>query len=121
MEDDLSEIKERGKIISMYADKEIENLVKTPNIIVKIGEHKVPSFNITMTGYESACGNILSEQLDKAVMLFTIRGDRVRLSFRSKEYQDPTSLELAQALGGGGHKCAAGADISFKDFLNMIV
>lgn len=120
LNNNLEEIKEKGKIISMYADKEIENLVKTKSIAVQIGKHKVPAFNITMTGYESACGNILSENLDKAVMLFTIQGDHVRLSFRSKEHQSPSSLELAQLLSGGGHKCASGADISFKDFLDMI-
>jgi uncharacterized protein len=121
LESELSDIQGKGKIISKYADKVIARLVKTPSITVKIGAHEVPAYNITIVGYESACGNILSEQLDVAVMLFTIQGDQVRLSFRSKKHHKPTSLELAHLLGGGGHKNAAGADISLKDFLTMII
>lgn len=119
LEGDLSEIKEKGSIISQYADNEIELLIKTPSIKVKIDGHVVPAYNITT--YQSACGNILSDKLGSVVAMFTVQGNNVNLSFRSKEHQSPTSLELAQALGGGGHKCASGADILLKDFLSMIV
>src|SRR3989344_23834 len=118
MNGDLSEIKNKGKIISMYADKEIEGQIKLPSITIKIGEHTVPAYNITV--YESASGNILSEKIDKTVAMFTIKGNQAKLSFRSKEHHQPSSLELAQSLGGGGHKLAAGADISLKDFLSKI-
>jgi oligoribonuclease NrnB/cAMP/cGMP phosphodiesterase (DHH superfamily) len=119
IEGDLSEIKSKGKVISMYADKEIEVQITLPPIDIKIGEHTVPAYNVTV--YQSASGNILSDRLNKAVAKFTVEGDTVNFSFRSKDHHKPTSLELAHFLGGGGHQNAAGADIALKEFLKMIV
>ena len=119
IEGGLDEVRAKGEIISMYADKEIAQHILLPAITLRVGAQLVPAYNIT--SYESACGNTLSEKLDKAVALFTIRGAQVKLSFRSKEGQQPTSLELAASLGGGGHVHAAGATISLQEFIGMIV
>jgi oligoribonuclease NrnB/cAMP/cGMP phosphodiesterase (DHH superfamily) len=116
---DLDELKKKGEVISMYVDTEIERFVSRPYTNLKIGEHIVPAFNITT--HESASGNILSEKLDKAVALFTIKGDVVSLGFRSKDHQVPSSVDLATSLGGGGHTCAAGASVSLTDFIDMLV
>lgn len=118
IEGDLSDIRSRGEVISMYADKEIAEQITLPAVDIKIGEYVVPAFNIT--SYQSASGNTLSEKLGKAVAMFTIRGDEVKCSFRSKDHHEPTSLELAQLLGGGGHKNAAGATIPLRQFFNLV-
>jgi oligoribonuclease NrnB/cAMP/cGMP phosphodiesterase (DHH superfamily) len=118
IEGDLSEIKAKGKVISMYADKQIEEQVTLASFNLKIGDHIVPAYNIT--AYQSACGNMLSEKLGKAVAMFTIKGNQVKISFRSKENQQPASLELAQLLEGGGHMNAAGATVSLQAFLSMV-
>ena len=78
----------------------------------------MPAYNITV--HESAVGNILSEKRGKAVAIFIINGETVKLSFRSKEHHDPPALKLAKLLGGGGHKNAAGATILRGDFIKMI-
>lgn len=119
IEGDLLEIKGKGKVISMYADKEIEAQVALPSLNIKIGEYVVPAYNITVC--QSASGNILAEKLDKTVAMFIVEGNTVNFSFRSKDHHRPTSLELARSLGGGGHQNAAGADISLQEFLNSIV
>jgi oligoribonuclease NrnB/cAMP/cGMP phosphodiesterase (DHH superfamily) len=116
---DMDEIKRKGEIIATYSDKEVEMQAATPPIDLKIGAHVVPAYNVTF--HESAVGNMLSEKLNGAVALFTMRGKKVKFSFRSKAHHAPTSLELAELLGGGGHKNAAGAEIPLEQFLSMIV
>ena len=118
LEGDLQEVKARGAIISQSIDSEIANLVKLASINIKIEEYIVPAYNITV--HESAVGNILSEKFGKAVAIFIIIGDAVKLSFRSKEHHSPSALVLAQLLSGGGHKCASGATIPRNDFIKMI-
>ncbi|MDB5224750.1 MAG: putative phosphoesterase, dhha1 [Candidatus Adlerbacteria bacterium] len=114
----LSEIKDKGKVITAYADKEVESQTKILPITIRIKDWDVSAYNITV--YQSAAGNILSGKLEKAVALFTIKGDQVRISFRSKDGQTPIALELAQSLGGGCHNNAAGANMPLKDFLQVI-
>lgn len=115
---DLSEIKERGKIILAYSDKELENLIKTEPITIKIGEHNVFAFNIT--SQVSISAHKLSQKLAQAVVLFMIKGQFVKMSFRSDNTQSPSALDLAQILGGNGHRNSSGAVVSLQLFLSMI-
>lgn len=115
---DLEAILEKGSVITLYADKAIEEQILIPEMTLRIGEYEVPAYNITV--YQSASGNILSGRLGKAVALFTLEGDRVKISFRSKDGHEPSSLQLATLLGGGGHINAAGATISWDTFKEML-
>lgn len=119
IEGDVSDIKNKGKVISQYADREIADQLTLPAISIKIGEFIVPAYNITV--YQSASANTHADELGKAVAVFTVGGASVKLSFRSRENHIPTSLDLAKLLGGGGHKDAAGATIPLQEFLKMIV
>lgn len=119
LDSDLDEIKQKGEVISTYAEKEINDLVELPPISLKIGEYVLKAYNIT--NHVSACGNILAERNEEAAVMFTIKGSEVKFSFRSKAGQEPSSLDLARILGGSGHVLAAGARVSLKDFLEMIV
>lgn len=116
---DFAEIVEKGTLISLYADKEIERLCTLPSLRLQISDYEVPAYNIGM--YESACGNALSVKNDSAVALYTILGNKVKLSFRSLSHHDPTSFDLAYSLGGGGHQNASGATISLDTFLSLMV
>lgn len=120
IESDITEIKEKGKIITQYADNQIDRLIESiQEIKLMIGEFIIPAYNITI--YESSVGNKLSKIQNKVVAMFTIKGDSVNFSFRGEDGNNPTALELAKLIGGGGHKNAAGANIPLKDFLNMII
>ena len=119
LEGDLNEVKKQGELISIYAEKEIMTLVEIPAVSLKISEHILPAYNIT--NHESACGNILSEKNNQTAVMFTIKGDVVKFSFRSKNGQNPSALDLAKILGGNGHVLAAGARVSLQEFLRMIV
>lgn len=115
----VEEIIEKGKIIASFADylinRFVERAKETP---VKIGDYIVKGYNTNY--FQSEIGNILSNKNNQAVLLFNIQGTDVKMSFRSNEGNRPNALELAKILGGGGHKNAAGAIVSLKDFYKMI-
>ncbi len=117
---DISDILEKGKLLSEYTDFLINRFIeKAKETKLKIGDYTVRGFNTNL--FQSEIGNILSTKFNEAVVLFNISGDKVKYSFRSCEGQHPNALELATVLGGGGHKHAAGAISSIKDFCKMIV
>ena len=119
-DENIKEIKENGKIITEYTDIQIDRLLRdTGSITLRIGEFIAPAYNII--SYESPIGNKISEARGVAAVMFFIKGNSVKFSIRSKEGQNPSALELAKLLGGGGHQNSAGAEISLKDFLNMII
>lgn len=119
IEGPLAPILEKGALLSGYADTEIEFQCTIEPIRIRVGARQVAAHNITT--HQSASGNKLSEKSGAAVAMFTIQDARVKISFRSKDGQNPSALELAASLGGGGHPNAAGATVSLADFLKMIV
>lgn len=116
----LDEVKKDGKAISGYTDYIVQSAVeKTEPIYLSILGHKVPFYNITILKSES--GNKLTLLRKEAVGLFSIDGNKVKISFRGLDQQKPNALELAQALGGSGHTNAAGAGMKLEDFIQAIV
>lgn len=118
LDGEVTAIIEKGKIISEYANTTIAQLTRIPSVFLRIGQHTVPTFNIT--DHQSACGNILATKHDCAVALFTILGDSVKFSFRCLPHHTPSSLDLALILGGGGHRNASGAAIPLAEFLARV-
>ncbi len=120
LSNDIQQIIENGKIISEFTDYLINNFIdKVKEINIKIGKYVVKAFNTGL--FQSEIGNILSTELKQAVVLFSISGYNVKLSFRSTEGNNPTALELAKILNGGGHKHAAGASVPLEKFCEMIL
>ena len=119
-EKNIEHIKKEGSIITKYVDANIERIMREARPIkLKIGEYEVFAYNITM--YQSAIGNNLSKQIGGVVTMFTIKGEKVKLDFRCGDGHEPSAVDLAKILGGGGHRNASGAEVSFKKFLEMIV
>lgn len=119
---DVEEIKEKGKIIADYGDVQIKRLVEGVQWIkLKVGELEVHAYNIVSEEYASAIGNKLATKNNEAAVMFSINGGNVNFSIRSIESNDPSALDLAKLLGGGGHKNAAGANIPLEDFLKMVI
>ncbi|ACO04122.1 MAG TPA: phosphoesterase [Persephonella sp.] len=117
---DINDILEKGKIVSQFIDYLINRFVeKSEETFLQIGSYKVKGYNTGL--FQSEIGNILSEKYGEAVVLFNISGYNVKLSFRSCEGQEPSALELAKILGGGGHRNAAGALIPLKQFFSMVI
>ncbi|WP_457641701.1 DHH family phosphoesterase [Persephonella sp.] len=117
---EIEYILEKGKIISQFTDYLIERFIeKSEELLINIGNYTVRGYNTGL--FQSEIGNILSEKLGEAVALFSVNGYNVKFSFRSCDGQKPSALELAQILGGGGHRNAAGASVQLKDFCKMIL
>jgi len=118
--ENIDKIKEKGKLISEFIDYLIDKFVENVNpTYIKIDNCIVKAFNTGL--FQSEIGNILSKKYNEPVALFSINGDFVKISFRSIEGQKLTALQLAKALGGGGHKHAAGAGICLTEFCNIVI
>jgi len=116
----IENILEKGKILSDYTDYLINYFInRAKEIFLKIGKYKVRAYNTGL--FQSEIGNLLCEKFQEPIVLFNINGYVVKFSFRSCDNVSPSALELAELLGGGGHRNAAGAVVSLKDFCNMII
>lgn len=120
LDKDINEIIEKGKIINQYTTYLIDSFVeKSKDLFIQIGSYKVRAYNTGL--FQSEIGNKLSTIYDQAVCLFSINGDYVKLSFRSLDHHNPSALDLAKMLNGGGHRNAAGASMSLKEFCNILL
>lgn len=117
---DIQQILERGKIVSNYVDYTVCDEVANKPVKLKIGDYTALGYNVSSVN-SSMCGSILSESSGQAFVGFRIDGEKVKYSIRSKEGQNPSALDLATILGGGGHKNSSGAATTLKKFLEMIV
>ncbi len=90
---------------------------------LKIGPHIVIAYNATFNveRMRSTVGHILVKKHKKTVCLFRISGLEVAFSFRGLSTVNPSARELAEILGGGGHRNAAAATVYLKDFCKMII
>ncbi len=119
---DVEEIKKKGKIIADYNDVQIERTIEgIQKIQLQVGGYEIPAYNITSSEYVSAAGNKLATLNDQAAVMFSINGGNVNFSFRSIDSNNPSALDLAKVLGGGGHRNSSGATILLEDFLKMII
>lgn len=109
---------DRGSAITQSIDKDVERFIDVAPNILTLGQYRIPAFNITT--HQSYAGNLLSARENSTVALYTIKGDRVTISFRSKERQSPSSREVAELIGGGGHELSAGASLPLAVFLQSL-
>jgi uncharacterized protein len=120
LQSSLDPILKDGAVLSRFSNIALErNIKKIDPVTVKVGNYKVPFYNITFNKSEAA--NLLVIQRDCAVGLFTIDGDEIHISLRSKEMHSPSALDIAKILGGGGHVRASGAKMNLSDFFKSIV
>ena len=80
---------------------------------------KIIFVNETQPDLVSELGNVICKKFQKPVCLYKILSNgMVSLSFRSMDNLIDMS-KVAVALGGGGHRNACGAEISFEDFRQL--
>lgn len=114
----LDGIVEKGRMLTTYAHTMVGRYILLEPITIRIGRHDVLAYNIT--DYQSPCGNALARENGSAVALYTIMGNTVKFGFRSLSTHEPSALDLATALGGGGHRNESGASILLSDFISRI-
>lgn len=116
---DIETIIARGKDMSLYEDALTRRFLRiAAPVYLSVGKHTVPMYNNFY--FDSYLGNRMSEKHGSVSGVFDIRGENVRLSFRSKEGQTPTAYNIASSIGGGGHKHAAGARMNRETFFKAI-
>ena len=109
-----------GTVLARSEEISIDHKFKTTEpILVRVDKYEILFYNAT--SYRSDLGNAFAVKNAKAVGLFSITGGSVHISFRSLDGQSPNALELAKALGGGGHNNAAAASMKLSDFIKSIV
>ena len=117
-ESDVEKYIALGKVLADYVDLEVTSSIERDPLYISFAEYKVPAFNITE--HQSKAGNILSLKTNKAVIMYTIKGEHTRLSIRSSTGCVPNALAVAQFFGGGGHDHAAGATVVTETFLALL-
>lgn len=116
----MAGVMEKGKAIVEYTDFSVAKIVgSTKSITLRIGTMEIPAYNVTE--YQSYIGNEIATLQDSTAVLFTIQGDSVKFNIRSLDHHTPSALDVATALGGGGHRNATGAGVSLAQFISMIV
>lgn len=91
---------------------------KAKPLYIRYKDYKVPVYNSTYL--QSVLGNLLVDDMLGVSIIFSIKGDRVRMSIRSIKDSKVSALEVAQSFGGGGHRNAAGCELPLFDFIKSI-
>ncbi|MDP3735626.1 MAG: DHHA1 domain-containing protein [bacterium] len=108
-----------GEHMTRYADTLISHFAEGRDPTwLRVGEHRVPGYNSPY--FESELGHALSKKHDSAVAIFRFKGAVVNFSVRSADGQNPSALDLATLLGGGGHRNASGASVPIEKFVAML-
>lgn len=111
----IEDITEKGKAYLEYFNSVCEQLSKDYSYVNFKNYKNIPIINCP-SKFASEVGNLIAEQHPKSfVILYNIREQEVRLSFRSVSFDVTAPASLFK---GGGHKQAAGARISLDQFCN---
>lgn len=122
LEKPMNEISAHGQTISDFINFTLQKYQeKSEPVSLTIGEHIVYGYNATFTimHMRSELGRRLAEKHRATVALFRINGNEVTFAFRGIDSAEPSARALAEKLGGGGHRNAAGARTTLSEFLNM--
>lgn len=123
LETPMEEVLKKGKVLLDYTDFLIDSYVKKtdPNHLL-VGDTKVLIFNasFTLQQMRSRLGNVLAKKYGETIGIYRITGGEVHISFRGFDGVEPSARVCAEALGGGGHRNAAGAGILLSEFLERL-
>lgn len=91
---------------------------KSKPLFLTYKEYNIPAYNSTFL--QSVLANLLADPILGVAIIFSVKGDRVRMSVRSIKDSKVSALEVAQRFGGGGHRNAAGCEVDFSTFTQLI-
>ena len=80
--------------------------------------YSIPAYNSTFL--QSVLANILADPILGVSIIFSMKGNKVRMSVRSIKDSIISALEVAQSFGGGGHRNAAGCEVDLYTFTQLI-
>lgn len=100
---------EKGKVISEYRDALIEREVNRASLVFFEGR-RILAVNSSLKIIRSDVGNVLLKKKPPMSVVWGFEGDNVHVSLRSNGKVDVSNI--AVRYGGGGHKRAAGFNLS---------
>lgn len=114
--DTYNRLVSQGKAIMFANDLKVENVLRNNVKILPYAGYKAAVYNTTTLVSETGEAAYNSKELgvDLSISYFFDRDGTPILSFRSKAPHGPDVSALAAALGGGGHKHAAGAKVNWE-------
>lgn len=113
-DENLGEVIERGETLLNKQSKDVDALFDAVVEYKQFGEDKIAVANVPWM-FGSDLGNKMCnecEDIDYAVCYFKDKDGQYQLSFRSKDEMKDASV-VAKRYGGGGHRNACGAKISY--------
>jgi uncharacterized protein len=115
---DLTVMVERGAVIEEYRKQCINSAVTLARLF-KIGGALVPAANVSEMRFASDTAAELSDGYPFASTYWIRHDGVIQFSLRSSEHGADVS-EVALTYGGGGHKHAAGFQMSQGDFAKLL-
>lgn len=110
----------KGLSIQEFNDFYLQNFVaKAKPLFLIYKDHYVPAYNSTHLANELA--HTLADKSLGVAAIYTIRGEKIKLSIRSLSDSKVSALEVAESFGGGGHRKSAGCVIKTVDFSKYFV
>jgi nanoRNase/pAp phosphatase (c-di-AMP/oligoRNAs hydrolase) len=117
----LEDILVAGVGVMKYSDMQIQHIAKNAVYSTLANE---PVIMVNSATLMSELGDYLlhkPENIDKVkfAVIWCQRGDSITFSLRSSNKTDNNCAALCQKFGGGGHKHAAGFNVSLADGLTL--
>ena len=118
-EDALQECLQKGSFLEDLNQFYIKSFKeKSKPLFLTYKDYGIPAYNSTFL--QSVLANVLADPILGVAIIFSVKGDRVRMSVRSIKDSKISALEVAQQFGGGGHRNAAGCEVDFNTFTQLI-
>ena len=118
-EDALKECLQKGSFLEDLNQFYIKSFKeKSKPLFLTYKDYDIPAYNSTFL--QSVLANVLVDSILGVAIIFSVKGDKVRMSVRSTRDSQVSALEVAQKFGGGGHRNAAGCEVDFNTFTQLI-
>lgn len=121
LDTELDNVIQEGKMLCLQFDSQLRTVMKTAHPI-RHGSHKGWAMNAPYI-FASEGGTLLAQKDDSDFGFVWVLepNNTVRCSWRTTDDNPVTARQLAEQFGGGGHKHASGARISFDTFVRYLM
>lgn len=115
-EEEMEELVQLGSTVEAVKNNIVEQLMRD-KVEIRLKGLKLNAVNSAV--YVSEIGNKLLET-EPVGVVFSVKSGKVLFSLRSRDDR-PDVSEIAKLFGGGGHRNAAGFEVSISQFINDVL
>ena len=117
LQNDMSSALTAGEALLQKQAKDIQEILKN-SFRVSLEGFEIPIANVPPM-WSSDAGHFLGDNDEPFAATFSVEGATVKFSLRSRDKGVDVS-EIAKKFGGGGHAHAAGFEVSFEKFVQLM-